>query len=49
LTPDNLINAALVGIDFGKTDFEASLEELSLLASSAGARPAVTLTGRRQP
>jgi len=47
LTPDNLINAALVGIDFGKTDFEASLEELSLLASSAGARPAVTLTGRR--
>ena len=47
MTPDNLINAALVGIDFGKTDFEASLEELSLLASSAGARPAVTLTGRR--
>jgi len=27
-----LINAALVGIDFGKIDFEASLEELSLLA-----------------
>ena len=43
----NLINAALVGIDFGKTDFEASLEELSLLAKSAGAHPAVTLTGRR--
>jgi GTPase len=42
-----LINAALVGIDFGKTDFEASLEELSLLAKSAGAHPAVTLTGRR--
>jgi len=42
-----LINAALVGIDFGKTDFEASLEELSLLAKSAGATPAVTLTGRR--
>ena len=40
-----MINAALVGIDFGKTDFEASLEELSLLASSAC--PAVTLTGRR--
>lgn len=47
MTSDNLINAALVGIDFGKTDFEASLEELSLLASSAGAHPAVTLTGRR--
>jgi GTP-binding protein HflX len=42
-----LINAALVGIDFGKFDFEASLEELSLLAQSAGANPAVTLTGRR--
>nr|WP_248319942.1 GTPase HflX [Caballeronia sp. Sq4a] len=42
-----MINAALVGIDFGKIDFEASLEELSLLAESAGAHPAVTLTGRR--
>ena len=42
-----MINAALVGIDFGKTEFEASLEELSLLAKSAGATPAVTLTGRR--
>ncbi|WP_233271641.1 GTPase HflX [Paraburkholderia acidiphila] len=47
MTFSNLINAALVGIDFGKTDFEASLEELSLLAKSAGATPAVTLTGRR--
>ncbi|MCP3722828.1 GTPase HflX [Paraburkholderia sp. CNPSo 3272] len=42
-----MINAALVGIDFGKTEFEASLEELALLAKSAGATPAVTLTGRR--
>jgi GTPase len=40
-------NAALVSIDFGKIDFEASLEELSLLAKSAGALPVVTLTGRR--
>ncbi|WP_109481614.1 GTPase HflX [Paraburkholderia sp. C35] len=47
MIPTNLINAALVGIDFGKIDFEASLEELSLLAQSAGAHPAVTLTGRR--
>ncbi|MEX3961558.1 GTPase HflX [Paraburkholderia sp. EG286B] len=47
MTSSNLINAALVGIDFGKTEFEASLEELSLLAKSAGATPAVTLTGRR--
>ena len=42
-----MTNAALVGIDFGKIDFEASLEELSLLAQSAGANPLVTLTGRR--
>ncbi|CAH2792594.1 MAG: Ribosome LSU-associated GTP-binding protein HflX [uncultured Caballeronia sp.] len=42
-----MINAALVGIDFGKIDFEASLEELSLLVQSAGAHPAITLTGRR--
>ena len=47
LISSNLINAALVGIDFGKIDFEASLEELSLLAQSAGADPVVTLTGRR--
>ncbi|MEJ0004295.1 MAG: GTPase HflX [Pararobbsia sp.] len=40
-------NAALVSIDFGKTDFEASLEELRLLAKSAGADALVTLTGRR--
>ncbi len=43
----DLINAALVGIDFGKIDFEASLKELSLLAQSAVAHPAVALTGRR--
>jgi GTP-binding protein HflX len=40
-------NAALVSIDFGKIDFEASLEELSLLAKSAGALPIVSFTGRR--
>ena len=43
----DLINAALVGVDFGKIDFDASVEELSLLAQSAGAHPAVTLTGKR--
>ncbi len=42
-----MINAALVGLDFGKIDFAASLEELSLLAQSAGAHPVITLTGRR--
>jgi GTPase len=40
-------NAALVSIDFGKIDFEASLEELVLLAKSAGAQAVVTLTGKR--
>ncbi|OJY19554.1 GTP-binding protein HflX [Pandoraea cepalis] len=42
------INAALVGIDFGKLDFEASLQELDLLTQSAGATPVVTVTGRRR-
>ena len=41
------MRAALVGVDFGKGDFLASLEELSLLAKSAGAEPIVSITGRR--
>jgi GTPase len=41
------MRAALVGVDFGKGDFAASLEELSLLSSSAGAEPVVTITGKR--
>lgn len=41
------MRAALVGIDFGKGDFTASLEELSLLSSSAGAKPTVIITGKR--
>jgi GTP-binding protein HflX len=39
--------AALVGIDFGVGDFSASLDELSLLARSAGADPVDTITARR--
>lgn len=39
--------AALVGIDFGTGDFSASLEELSLLARSAGADPVVTIAAKR--
>ncbi len=42
-----MINAALVSIDFGEVDFHASLEELRLLATSAGATPLITFTGRR--
>lgn len=41
------MRAALVGVDFGKGDFAASLEELSLLSKSAGAIPVVTITGKR--
>ena len=39
--------AALVGVDFGKKDFDSDLEELDLLARSAGAAPIVTITGKR--
>ena len=39
--------ALLVGVDFNKGDFEASLDELSLLVKSAGALPVVIVTGRR--
>ena len=34
-------------MDFGKGDFEASLEELALLARSAGADPVSTIVGKR--
>jgi GTP-binding protein HflX len=44
---DGRMRAALVGVDFGKGDFAASLEELSLLSKSAGATPVTTVTGRR--
>jgi len=41
------MRAALVGIDFGAGDFNASLDELSLLARSAGAEPITTITAKR--
>ena len=41
------MRAALVGLDFGKSDFAASLDELFMLAKSAGAEPVTTVTGRR--
>jgi GTP-binding protein HflX len=43
----NTMRAALVGIDFGVGDFKASLEELALLARSAGADPITTITAKR--
>lgn len=41
------MRAALVGVDFGKGEFAASLEELGLLSSSAGADPVLTIVGKR--
>ena len=41
------VKAVLVGVDFGKGGFNASLEELSLLARSAGAEPVQTVTAKR--
>ncbi|AVR97868.1 GTPase HflX [Pseudoduganella armeniaca] len=41
------MRAALVGVDFGQGDFAASIEELMLLARSAGAEPVTTVTGKR--
>ena len=41
------MRAALVGVDFGAGDFTASLEELALLARSAGAEPINTITAKR--
>ncbi len=41
------VKAVLVGVDFGKGGFNASLEELALLARSAGADPVQTVTAKR--
>ena len=41
------MRAVLVGVDFGKVDFAASLEELSLLSQSAGAEPVTAIVGKR--
>jgi len=41
------MRAALVGVDFGQGDFGASIEELQLLARSAGAEPVTTITAKR--
>jgi hypothetical protein len=39
--------AILVGVDFGKHDFQESLSELALLTTTAGSVPVHTLTGKR--
>ena len=40
-------NALLVQLDFGEGDFAERLEEFQMLASSAGAHPVATITGKR--
>jgi len=42
-----LSRAILVGVDFGKHDFQESLSELALLVTTAGSVPVHTLTGKR--
>lgn len=46
-SPTEPTRAILVGVDFGKHDFEESLSELALLTSTAGSTPVHTLTGKR--
>ncbi len=41
------MRAVLIGVDFGKGDFSAGLEELTLLAKSAGAQVITTMTCKR--
>jgi GTP-binding protein HflX len=52
VTKSSDIRALLIGVDFASsafnsTDFNSSMEELSLLALSAGARPISTITCKR--
>jgi GTP-binding protein HflX len=41
------MRAVLIGLDFGKGNFAASLDELFLLSKSAGVEPVTTITGKR--
>ena len=43
----NVMRALLVGVDFGDADFAAGLDELALLATSAGVKPMTRITGKR--
>ncbi len=44
----SMVNAALIGIDFGTGDFQASLDELHLLTHSAGVTPTALVTACRR-
>ena len=45
--PGKGTDAVLVGLDFGAVDYNESLQEIQLLASSAGAVPLALVKGRR--
>lgn len=45
--PGKGTDVVLVGLDFGAVDYEESLQEIELLASSAGATPRALVKGRR--
>ena len=45
--PGKGTDAVLVGLDFGAVDYDQSLQEIELLAASAGATPRALVTGRR--
>ncbi|MDR1311860.1 MAG: GTPase HflX [Burkholderiaceae bacterium] len=42
------MRAMLVGVDFGRGGFSASMEELALLVKSSGADPVIAMTVKRQ-
>ncbi len=42
-----MMRAALVGVDFGRGDFEGGMEEIALLAKSAGVESVVEVTFKR--
>lgn len=41
------MRAALIGVDFGDVEFVVSMDELALLAESAGATPCITVSSKR--
>jgi len=47
-TPPGVTRAVLVGVDFGDAAFDASLDELALLAQSAGDAAVARVTARRR-
>ncbi|TFZ03214.1 GTPase HflX [Ramlibacter rhizophilus] len=47
-TPESLVPVLLVGVDFGTPHFDSELEELGLLAQTAGMRPVERISCKRK-